>query len=209
MYMHICIGIHMSTAKPSRYISPFSLPRLFAPLSLSDFLRVLPLNWTPTVQFVRIETETRWNPGGKSRRQTAMRRTGGGIVEILRHLHRNQNGNKTTFKSMLKLFDEKKEEKRTARQILFAVSWYDVRSNDQIRAFEISLTLYRANYFCHWKRMRAGKYQNKTITKQIYVLILFLIYGRLMQNSWNYHYIIYYTRTINSLKDTTKLPKEE
>jgi len=57
--------------------------------------------------------------------------------------------------------------------------------------------------------MRAGKYQNKTITKQIYVLILFLIYGRLMQNSWNYHYIIYYTRTINSLKDTTKLPKEE
>lgn len=52
--------------------------------------------------------------------------------------------------------------------------------------------------------MRAGKYQNKTITKQIYVLILFLIDGRLMQNSWNYHYIIYYTQTINSLKDTTK-----
>lgn len=89
-------------------ISSFFVPRLFAPLSLSDFLHVLPLNWTPTVQFVCIETETRWNSGGKSRMQTAMRRAGGGIVEILRHLYRNQKW-KQTFKLMLKLFDEKKK----------------------------------------------------------------------------------------------------
>lgn len=79
VYIHICIDIHMSTAKPPCYTSPVPTPppRLFAPLSLSDFLRVLLLNWTPTVQFVRTETETcrgtRWNPGGKSKRQTAMK----------------------------------------------------------------------------------------------------------------------------------------
>lgn len=111
--IHICIEIHMSIAKPPRYTSSFPPPRLFALLSLSDFLRVLLLNWTPTVQFVRTETETcrgtRWNPGGKSKRQTAMEEPGGGVVEILRHLHRNQNENKTTFELTFKLFDSKKE----------------------------------------------------------------------------------------------------
>lgn len=58
-------------------------------------------------------------------------RTGEGVVEILRHLHRNQNGNKTTFELRFKLFDEKK---RTARQIsfaaLFSLGIYNIGSND-------------------------------------------------------------------------------
>lgn len=47
------------------YVSTDPVPHLPATssssylFSLSDFLRVLPLNWTPTVQFVRTETETR------------------------------------------------------------------------------------------------------------------------------------------------------
>jgi len=71
-------------AKP-RATHPARLPPPFAPLSLSDFLRVLPLNWTPTVQFVRTETETRRgtrsgiptaNREGKQQRERRGRRTG-------------------------------------------------------------------------------------------------------------------------------------
>lgn len=84
----------MGTAQTSRHVASTTLVSifpspLFPSLSLSDFLRVLPLNWTPTVQFVSAETETRWgtrwNPGGKSRKQTADGGAEG--IEILRHFH--------------------------------------------------------------------------------------------------------------------------
>lgn len=71
-------------------------------------------------------------------------RAGGGVVEILRHLHRNQNGNKFTSKLTFKLFAERKrEEERTARQISFAALFSLVISTTSDRTIRLEPSGYR------------------------------------------------------------------